>query len=621
MNPLVNNPLRTRSDFGQAVLELWAPLKPAFSVGKARVSLGRSGAHFSTAAAEFEGFARPLFGLAPLMAGGFDFPEAGMIVTGIANGSDPAHDEYWGDIDDRDQRLVESAAIGQALLLAKDRLWDPLTERQQENLARWLKAALTKRVADNNWHFFHVLASLCLEHCGVDHDLSVKEAALDRLDSFYLGEGWYSDGPTRRFDHYTPFAMHYYGLIYAFHASSDVERAKRFQARARMFARDFKTWFAADGASVPYGRSMTYRFAQAAFWAALATLDDPGLPWSELRGLWARHLRWWARHDFFDRDGVMPIGYLYPNLNMAEQYNSPGSPYWCMKAFLPLMLPADHPFWTATEMPAAPDGKVVASSVPGTLSFEAGGSRVLLVSLAESRKPLRASADKYGKFAYSSGFGFSIDHDRDGFLQSTFDNMLAFSGDCRGFSVRRDVKSARINDQGLFSHWSPEPGIQVETWLIAKSPWHLRLHRIVSDKRCYTIEGGFAIERTDAKPDIESVKNGLAHVGTNTAVSLALDLSTARRSARIHKPLPNSALYFPRTHVPQLSIIIEPGETWLAGAYAASLNPNDGPNWLQHLPTAPEPATLFRLRDKGSPVLGLKEREAQPMPQTAWLFG
>ena len=50
-----------------------------------------------------------------------------------------------------------------------------------------------------------------------------------------------------------------------------------------------------------------------------------------------------------DAVGVLTIGYAYPNLHLAEGYNAPGSPYWAMKAFACLALPADHPFWQAEE--------------------------------------------------------------------------------------------------------------------------------------------------------------------------------------------------------------------------------------------------------------------------------
>ena len=46
------------------------------------------------------------------------------------------------------------------------------------------------------------------------------------------------------------------------------DRCARFRERARIFAGDFICWFDADGAALPYGRSLSYRFGEAAFWAA-----------------------------------------------------------------------------------------------------------------------------------------------------------------------------------------------------------------------------------------------------------------------------------------------------------------------------------------------------------------
>ena len=96
MNPIEGNPMRSRADFARSVVDLWRPLKPYFSKGCGRVSLGLPAAHFTRTAAELEGFSRPLFGLAPLAAGGLPFDDWAMFREGYANGTDPAHPDYWG---------------------------------------------------------------------------------------------------------------------------------------------------------------------------------------------------------------------------------------------------------------------------------------------------------------------------------------------------------------------------------------------------------------------------------------------------------------------------------------------------------------------------------------------
>ncbi|MCD4658802.1 DUF2264 domain-containing protein, partial [Agrobacterium sp.] len=63
-NPLYGNPLKTRADVRKALDDSFAPLLPYFSQRGARVTLSGTAAHFDRAAADLEGFARPLWGIA-----------------------------------------------------------------------------------------------------------------------------------------------------------------------------------------------------------------------------------------------------------------------------------------------------------------------------------------------------------------------------------------------------------------------------------------------------------------------------------------------------------------------------------------------------------------------------
>jgi len=109
------NPLRSREDMIDMLLDLLLPLKSGQSEGGARVVLGHSGAGFDPVAAELEGYARALWGLGPLLASEPEHPRFRSMkwawVKGLANGTNPNHEEYWGDCGNRDQRLVEQAAI------------------------------------------------------------------------------------------------------------------------------------------------------------------------------------------------------------------------------------------------------------------------------------------------------------------------------------------------------------------------------------------------------------------------------------------------------------------------------------------------------------------------------
>ncbi|MGZ7236539.1 DUF2264 domain-containing protein, partial [Streptococcus pyogenes] len=75
------------------------------------------------------------------------------------------------------------------------------------------------------------------------------------------------------------------------------------------------------------------------------------IPWGQVRGLLAKHLRNWMAQEIFTFDGRLSIGYHYENHVMAEGYNAPGSPYWGLKTFLLLAVAETHPFWRAEPEP------------------------------------------------------------------------------------------------------------------------------------------------------------------------------------------------------------------------------------------------------------------------------
>lgn len=608
-NPMAGNPFASRADAQRAVVDLTKPLLGAMSPGGARVTLGATGAHFHAAAADLEGLVRPFWGLAPLLAGGGHFEGIEKFVAGLENGSNPEHPEYWGPVTNRDQRIVESAAIGYALALAPHVFWDGMSERGRETLRDWLLNSLQQTPAPNNWNFFHVLVSLGLTRVGVAHDLSIIEGNLDRLESWDMGNGWYRDGDKRQADHYIPFAMHFYGLIYAqYGPEADCARRDRFRDRARRFAPQIAHWYAADGAALPYGRSLTYRFAHAGFWGTLALAGEEALPWAEVRGLWARNLRWWSDKPICDPRGALSIGYGYPQLSMSERYNSPGSPYWAMKAFAPLALPEDHPFWASDEAAPKERPQVVSLPEPGMVKFEHKGD-VTVLSGGQQSPNFGRAAEKYNKFAYSTRYGFCVETEGRAFENGPFDNMLAFSENGELAAVRCRESMARIGPDWLYSAWSPMPEVEVETWLLARPPWHLRLHRIRTGRHVQTVEGGFAARRDDPTPGPNlrpEITASVARMVTAQDVTCIADVAapfpgSKARTPRVIAPEPNTNLLTSRTWVPQLVCALEPG-TWSFGAWVHAGRHAEGdplPEVPQVLPKAED---LSAMREGGEVI-------------------
>lgn len=243
-------------------------------------------------------------------------------------------------------------------------------------------------------------------------------------------------------------------------------------------------------------------------------LDD----WGVVKGLLLRHFRWWShKRDMFNVDGCLNIGFAYQNFYMCEDYNSPQSVYWALKSFLALGLPDDHPFWTMKEKPL-PSNTALAAHVrpPMHLLCNTGNHHYLLSSGQFCPWPLKATEAKYGKFAYSSHFGFSVPT---GPLiqQMAPDSTIAISKDGGDTwrvpwkvepSEERVIAQLKRDDKvleaipTLQSLWKPwkDASIDVRTILIAPCSrwpdWYVRFTSIrnldVSHVTLSIVQGGFA---------------------------------------------------------------------------------------------------------------------------------
>jgi hypothetical protein len=543
--------------------------------------------------AELEGYARPLWGIVPLVAGGGRFPHWDRWVAGLAHGTDPGHEEYWGPCGaEIDQRMVEMAAIGFALAFTPEHLWDPLTGAQRDCVIEWLRGIERGEPAQNNWQFFRLLVQIGLERIGVQIDRDAQARSVALLDSYAIGDGWYSDGIGGNVDYYVPFAFHTYGLILAASGLGDRAAADRYADRAREFAPAFQHWFAGDGAAIPFGRSLTYRFAMGSFWGALALADVDVLDWSSVRGLALRHLRWWSERPISDRDGVLSVGYGYDNRRMAETYNSAGSPYWCAKAFTMLAAPDAHPFWVNSEAEPAPPSTITVTRAGAVVGRDAVDAVALMAPTPGGWSFVEESAAKYQKFAYSSRFAFSGDFSLYEILWVT-DSMLAVTDPTTGMrGVRTSTLLAEVLDGAALSRWSPFPGVRIDTALWGGTPWHGRIHRIVADRPLALSETGFAVpwDHEGFGPERPTAITRHVTAESEWGASTIVDLTSTgeHRAGELRALSPNANLMHPHTIVPTLEAAIPAGTHVVAcavgvSAEVAAVQPRHAPGIPDHL--------------------------------------
>ena len=564
-----SNPLSSREDVTCAVNAILRALDRQFPAGQAQFSLGNTCAHYSADIACMEGLSRALWGLFPLMAGGAKVPFAEKYIQAIKLGTGPQSPHYWGGTGPYDQRLVEMAAYGLGLALLQTQLTEHFSLSERENLHRWLNQITDSQMPDSNWNYFAIIVQLGFKRAGLPYDQAAIDRRFELMEAYYLGDGWYSDGPGRPKDYYISMAFHFYGLLYATLSPDDTERAVVLRERSRLFAEDFIYLSAADGASVPFGRSLTYRFAMVAFWSAVAFAELDVLSPGIIKGVILRHLRWWQKQPIFDRDGILTLGFAYPNLAMCEDYNSPGSPYWALKVFLILALPEDHPFWQAEELalPQLVEKRVIPHAAQILQHSEHSEHVMMLTSGQLELNNYVNTEAKYTKFAYSSRFGFTIERGRYGIKHAACDSMLLLADGDGYYRGRRQCDEVRVDENFIWSRWSPWHDVMIETWLVPFGEWHLRLHRINSAHTLQTVEGGFAVMK--AEPRL-CERGCLLAACNGTSVIVDLSPSIVRQPDSVVTP-PNSSIMFPEcASIPVLTSEIPQGESWLCCAVSAS---------------------------------------------------
>ena len=566
--------LHSKKDFQKVMLEIINPLKSFYSAGCAELHLGETFAHYDAQATYMEAVSRPLWALVPFWMGGGE--ETGVRTfkeiykKALTSGTNPESDEYWGECTSFDQRFVEMAAISYGIMYCPEVVWNPLNDAEKNNLVSYLRQINNHPLPVCNWILFAVMVNIGLKSVGQEYDVQMIDKYLDGLETFYLGEGWYCDGDSGQKDYYISFAIHFYSLIYSdVMKEDDPARCKIYRERALAFAKQFIYWFDEEGDAVPFGRSLTYRFAQVSFFSICLLVGLEPFPIPVMKGLISRHIKSWMDKPIFDRDGILTIGYGYPNLTMAERYNAPGSPYWGMKTFAFLGLPDDHPFWSVEAEPYPEkiiNQPVCSMKYADMLAYHYGNHATVFAPGVYSKFGHGNIVEKYGKFAYDTKFSVSVAHSQYELEECAPDNMLAFVIHDYVY-VRRQCISSKIMADSVVSVWSPYPGITVETTVTPYESGHVRTHRITSNIECSAYDFGFAVRRDDFEAvsftetrnaEYACCENKYSYCRVDGKV---LNGNTVFEGGYVLRANPNTNLLYQRTSIPGAQYLIREGDS------------------------------------------------------------
>ena len=384
----------------------------------------------------------------------------------------------WPAITDVGQPMVESASVALGLRLTKPWLWDKLSTTQQDRAEAWLREALRHVPAANNWYFFPYTVAAFLESAGRgdDETRQAKRRAMKLLQGWYRGDGWYSDGDGRAFDHYNGWALHLYPALDAYFDGEPIT------THLHEHLKSFSLLFGADGAPIYFGRSLTYRFAAASAIALGAVTGETPLTPGR-----SRHLISYTLKYFLDRgsltDGLLSLGWHGPHEATLQHYSGPASPYWASKAFVCLLAGPDHPLWTFTEERDDSD-QTLALPGPNLLIRRHNGVTRLHNHGSDHVRPFEgeyATEDDplYSRFAYSTATGPTARH-------NVADNhiTLVIRGDR---SVRRRIHPLGARDNWAASwhrpvfdaHQPMVPGLRIESVTAVWDDQELRIHRVI----------------------------------------------------------------------------------------------------------------------------------------------
>ena len=318
-----------------------------------------------------ETFGRLMAGIAPWLALPDDDTAEGKqrkqlrewALASYKNSVDPQSPDYlvWGA---SGQNLVDAAYIAESFIRAYDALWVPLDQTTKDRYIKEFKMLRKYEPPYTNWFLFSsTIESFIAKAAGLkEYDDFRVMVPIRKTEEWYVGDGWYADGPVFAFDYYSSYVFHAMYLetlqnMIDAKANTRLEYKKYYDRalkRAQKFAIILERFISPEGTFPVIGRSTPYRLAAMQPLALMAWYEK--LP-KDLTNGQVRAALTKVMHRMFDHQqnyndaGFLTIGFCGHQPETADWYTNNGSLYMTSLAFMPLGLPATHDFWTCAPEP------------------------------------------------------------------------------------------------------------------------------------------------------------------------------------------------------------------------------------------------------------------------------
>ncbi|WP_044534432.1 DUF2264 domain-containing protein [Bacteroides intestinalis] len=374
-----------------------------------------------------EGLCRTMFVAIPLLKENPDLVLNGIKVGDyyrqqLRNMSDPSKSGYIQHLKGGpSQTLVEFGALALSLTVMPEIIWEPLTQKEKDDLAALMLSYGNGPTIGSNWRFFNIFVMSFFKDQGYEVKDGYMDELLQKSLAQYRGYGWYNDSPA--YDYYSMWAFQMYGMIWAHYYGEkfNPEAGRQFVSNFRDLVPNYPYMFAEDGKMNMYGRSITYRIAAAVPFPLMGWLNDPSINYGWMRRIASSTLLQFLENPALMEDRVPTLGFYGAFEPAVQIYSCRGSVYWMGKAFLGLLLPADNPFWTAVENNGAWEkelqpGKVYNKFMEGSNTLvtnypNSGTSEIRAwchETVAKDWQKFR-STENYNKLSYNTAFPWMAD--------------------------------------------------------------------------------------------------------------------------------------------------------------------------------------------------------------------
>ena len=149
-----------------------------------------------------EALGRTMAGIAPWLALPDDDTVEGVqrklmcdqLVLGLKNSVNPDNPDYMSYRVEM-QSIVDAAYIAHGFMRARYKVWDVLDSLTKQRFVVEFKSLRSRYGAYNNWMLFSSIIEVFLMSIDEDYDPARINMAIEKMDEWYVGDGWYSDGP------------------------------------------------------------------------------------------------------------------------------------------------------------------------------------------------------------------------------------------------------------------------------------------------------------------------------------------------------------------------------------------------------------------------------------------